>query len=73
MFCGLRISSDGASVMTEKKGDKITLSREHLSALVSIINSYCAAHRVTFATSHDVKLSTERNKFSRTVTNIFQS
>ncbi|WAR11569.1 ZN862-like protein [Mya arenaria] len=63
------ISTDGASVMTGKKGGVVKLLRDYSPVLVGV---HCAAHRVALATSQAAKLIPEMNDFSRRVTNVFR-
>ncbi|XP_052227215.1 zinc finger protein 862-like [Dreissena polymorpha] len=63
------IGTDGASVMTGRKGGVVTLLKEESLALVGVL---CAAHRVSLATSQAAKLVPEMEKNSRTITSVFR-
>ena len=65
----VRISTDGASVMTGKKGGVVAMLHQHSPALVGV---HCVAHRIALATPHAARDIPELNCYSRTISNVFR-
>lgn len=63
------IGTDGASVMTGKRGGVVVKLREYSPSLVGV---HCAAHKISLATSQAAKTVPEMDYYSRTVTSVFK-
>ncbi|XP_053372515.1 zinc finger protein 862-like [Mercenaria mercenaria] len=63
------IGTDGASVMTGRKGGVVKLLQEHSPTLIGV---HCAAHRIALATSQAAKFVPHMESYSRSVASVFR-